>query len=52
MKKIYLLAFTGLFTSLSYGQCAGGRYASDVFTTVDMSTAVYGSDDDYLGATT
>jgi para-nitrobenzyl esterase len=44
MKKIYLLIFTGLFTSFSYGQCIGGRYASDVFTSVDItSDIVYGS---------
>lgn len=52
MKKIYLLAFTGLFASFSYSQCNGGRYASDVFTTVDMSTVNYGSNTDYLGAST
>ena len=52
MKKIYLLAFTGLFASLSYGQCAGGRYASDVFTTVDLtSDVVYGSNISNTGAT-
>lgn len=53
MKKIYLLAFTGLFTSLSYGQCDGGRYASDVFTAVDLnSDVVYGSNISNSGATT
>lgn len=53
MKKIYLLAFTGLFASLSYGQCDGGRYASDVFTAVDLnSDVVYGSNISNSGATT
>jgi len=52
MKKIYLLAFTGLFASFSQAQCAGGRYASDIFTTVDLtSDVVYGSNVSNTGAT-
>ncbi len=53
MKKIYLLAFTGLFTSFSYGQCNGGRYAFDVFNSVDItSDIVFGSNISNGGATT
>ena len=53
MKKIYLLAFTGLFTSFSYGQCNGGRYAFDVFTSVDItSDIVFGANISNGGATT
>ena len=52
MKKVYLLAFTGLFASLSYGQCDEGRYASDVFTSVDKdSNVVYGSNQNWFGTT-
>ena len=47
MKKIYLLAFSTLITALSVkaqSPCATGRYASDTFTNVTVtSSVVYGS---------
>tara|TARA_R110002072_G_scaffold192413_3_gene349461 strand:+ start:6131 stop:7405 length:1275 start_codon:yes stop_codon:yes gene_type:complete len=53
MKKIYLTALAGLLSAVSYGQCAGGRYSTDVFTNVSVSSGInYGSNTSFTGATT
>lgn len=54
MKKIYLLALTILaFTPEVNAQCTGGRYASDIFTNVTVTSDVnFGSNASFTGSTT
>lgn len=53
MNKIYLIALSGLISSFSFAQCAGGRYSTDLFSTVDItSDIVYGSNTSWTGANT
>jgi hypothetical protein len=50
MKKIYILAIATLATINISAQC-NGRYQSDIFGTIDVSTVQYGSNLDLSGAT-
>ncbi len=55
MKKTYLFALLSLTSGIAYSQtpCDEGRYASDVYGTVDVtSNIVYGSNTSFSGATT
>jgi para-nitrobenzyl esterase len=54
MKKIYLMALSLLAvgTTTIAQDCTGGRYATDIFTTVDITSDVnYGSNQSFSGAT-
>ena len=50
MKKIYALCFAIITTFQLSAQC-DGRYQSDIFSTIDVSTVQYGSNQD-LNSTT
>lgn len=55
MKKIYLLALSLLtiIPAVNAQMCAGGRYASDIFTTVTVTSDVnFGSNQSFTGGTT
>jgi para-nitrobenzyl esterase len=55
MKKTYLFTLLTIVTGISYGQtpCATGRYSSDVYSTIDVtSNIVYGANASFNGANT
>ncbi|MBD3636813.1 MAG: T9SS type A sorting domain-containing protein [Crocinitomicaceae bacterium] len=55
MKKIYLITLSLLsFSMMVYGQgCTGGRYASDIFTTVNITSDVnFGQNTSFTGGNT
>ncbi len=55
MKKTYLISLLTLVTGFAYSQtpCDGGRYSSDVYVTIDVtSDIVYGSNTSFTGGNT
>lgn len=53
MKKLYIIALSLAITSASYSQCTGGRYSSDVFAGVTVTSDInYGANTSSTGVNT